>query len=343
MSEYNISKIYENDKRSLKLIDDLLAKEEIRRDKNLDYTCAMFDDDMNIIATGSCFKNTLRCLAVDNSHQGEGLMNQIVTHLVDYEFSRGLNHLFLYTKNKSMKFFKDLAFYEIINIENQIVFMENKRTGFSDYLDNLKKDMREGKEIASLMRQGRTRRRPAVYSRQVRPRFKDPMVMISQRPASVEDRAVPGHWEGDLIIGAKGRSAVGTLVERSTRYTLLLYLPNGHSAAEVQDAVIAKLAGLPDSLRLSLTWDQGSELAQHRKIASRLGLEVYFCDPHSPWQRGTNENTNGLLRQYLPKGTDLSVWSEGELDVIAGELNDRPRKTLDWDTPRERFGVLLAA
>ena len=199
------------------------------------------------------------------------------------------------------------------------------------------------KEIASLMRQGRTRRRPAVYSRQVRPRFKDPMVMISQRPASVEDRAVPGHWEGDLIIGAKGRCAVGTLVERSTRYTLLLYLPNGHSAAEVQDAVIAKLAGLPDSLRLSLTWDQGSELAQHRKIASRLGLEVYFCDPHSPWQRGTNENTNGLLRQYLPKGTDLSVWSEGELDVIAGELNDRPRKTLDWDTPRECFGVLLAA
>lgn len=151
MSEYNISKIYENDKRSLKLIDDLLAKEEIRRDKNLDYTCAMFDDDMNIIATGSCFKNTLRCLAVDNSHQGEGLMNQIVTHLVDYEFSRGLNHLFLYTKNKSMKFFKDLGFYEIINIENQIVFMENKRTGFSDYLNNLKKDMREGKNIASLI------------------------------------------------------------------------------------------------------------------------------------------------------------------------------------------------
>jgi len=151
MSEYNISKIYENDKRSFKLIDNLLAKEEIRRDKNLDYTCAMFDDDMNIIATGSCFKNTLRCLAVDNSHQGEGLMNQIVTHLVDYEFSRGLSHLFLYTKNKSMKFFKDLGFYEIINIENQIVFMENKRTGFSDYLDNLKKDMREGKEIASLI------------------------------------------------------------------------------------------------------------------------------------------------------------------------------------------------
>ena len=134
-----ISKIYPNDKRSLRLIDELLAKEEIRKDKNLDYTCAMFDDNMNIIATGSCFKNTLRCLAVDNSHQGEGLMNQIVTHLIDYEFSRGLTHLFLYTKNKSMKFFRDLGFFEIVNIENQIVFMENKRTGFSDYLDNLKK------------------------------------------------------------------------------------------------------------------------------------------------------------------------------------------------------------
>ena len=133
------------------------------------------------------------------------------------------------------------------------------------------------KEIASLMRQGRTRRRPAVYSRQVRPRFKDPMVMISQRPASVEDRAVPGHWEGDLIIGAKGRSAVGTLVERSTRYTLLLYLPNGHSAAEVQDAVIAKLAGLPDSLRLSLTWDQGSEFGSASvRLLRGWGLRCIF-------------------------------------------------------------------
>ena len=146
-----ISKIYPNDKRSLKLIDELLSKEQIRKDSNLDYTCAMFDDDMNIIATGSCFKNTLRCLAVDNSHQGEGFMNQIVTHLVDYEFSRGLTHLFLYTKNKSMKFFKDLGFFEIVNIENQIVFMENKRTGFSDYLDNLKKDLKPGKNIASLI------------------------------------------------------------------------------------------------------------------------------------------------------------------------------------------------
>ena len=199
------------------------------------------------------------------------------------------------------------------------------------------------KEIASLMRQGRARRRPAAYSRGVRPRFKDPMVMISERPASVEDRAVPGHWEGDLIIGAKGQSAVGTLVERSTRYTMLLHLPNGHTAAEVQDAIIDKLAGLPHSLRLSLTWDQGSELAQHRKIASQLGLDVYFCDPHSPWQRGTNENTNGLLRQYMPKGTDLSPLTEADLDAIADQLNERPRKTLNWDTPKQRLELLLRA
>ena len=199
------------------------------------------------------------------------------------------------------------------------------------------------KEIASLMRQGRARRRPAVYARGVRPRFKDPVVMISERPASVEDRALPGHWEGDLIIGAKGQSAVGTLVERSTRYTMLLHLPNGHTAAEVQEAIIDKLAGLPHSLRLSLTWDQGSELAQHRKIASQLGLDVYFCDPHSPWQRGTNENTNGLLRQYMPKGTDLSPLTEADLDAIADELNERPRKTLNWHTPKQRLELLLRA
>ena len=159
----------------------------------------------------------------------------------------------------------------------------------------------------------------------------------------VEDRALPGHWEGDLIIGAKGQSAVGTLVERSTRYTLLLYLPNGHTATEVQDAIIDKLAHVPHSLRLSLTWDQGSELAQHRKIASELGLDVYFCDPHSPWQRGTNENTNGLLRQYMPKGTDLSLLTEADLDAIADQLNDRPRKTLNWDTPKQRLELLLRA
>ena len=148
--------------------------------------------------------------------------------------------------------------------------------------------------------------------------------MISERPSSVEDRAPPGHWEGDLIIGAKGQSAVGTLVERSTRYTLLLYLPNGHTATEVQDAIIDKLADVPHSLRLSLTWDQGSELAQHRKIASELGLEVYCCDPHSPWRRGTNENTNGLLRQYMPKGTVLSLLTGADPGAIADQRGDRP-------------------
>ena len=167
--------------------------------------------------------------------------------------------------------------------------------------------------------------------------------MISERPASVEDRAPPGHWEGDLIIGATGQSAVGTLVERSTRYTLLLYLPNGHTAVEVQDAIIDKLADVPHSLRLSLTWDQGSELAQHRKIASELGLDVYFCDPHSPWRRGTNENTNGLLRQYMPKGTDLSLLTEADPGAIADQRGDRPRKTLNWDTPKQRLELLLRA
>ena len=149
-------------------------------------------------------------------------------------------------------------------------------------------------------------------------------MLISARPASVEDRAPPGHWEGDLIIGATGQSAVGTLVERSTRYTLLLYLPNGHTAVEGQDAIIDKLADLPHSLRLSLTWDQGSELAQHRKIASQLGLEVYCCDPHSPWRRGTNENTNGLLRQYMPKGAVLSLLTGADPGAIADQRGDRP-------------------
>nr|WP_241633982.1 [citrate (pro-3S)-lyase] ligase [Fusobacterium gastrosuis] len=151
MSEYTISKIYQNDKRNLKLIDELLLQEGIKKDANLDYTCAMFDSDMNVIATGSCFGNTLRCLAVSNKHQGEGLMNQIVSHLVEYQFSKGITHLFLYTKNVSAKFFKDLGFFEIVNIENQVVFMENKRTGFNDYLENLAKNNRVGEKKAALV------------------------------------------------------------------------------------------------------------------------------------------------------------------------------------------------
>lgn len=148
---------------------------------------------------------------------------------------------------------------------------------------------------------------------------------VDQRPARQCGRpGAPGHWEGDLIIGATGQSAVGTFVERSTRYTLLLYLPNGHTAVEGQDAIIDKLADVPHSLRLSLTWDQGSELAQHCKIASELGLEVYCCDPHSPWRRGTNENTNGLLRQYMPKGAVLSLLTGADPGAIADQRGDRP-------------------
>jgi len=198
------------------------------------------------------------------------------------------------------------------------------------------------RELVKHLRTGRSMRKPHRRSEERRGRIPG-MVNIAQRPAEIADRAVPGHWEGDLILGSlESGSAVGTLVERATRYVLLLHLPGGHTAEIVQEAMVAKMATLPEQLRLSLTWDQGAEMANHVQIADATGLSIYFCDPHSPWQRGTNENTNGLLRQYLPKGKDLTFYGPALLDNIAAELNGRPRKTLNWRTPAEALGALLS-
>jgi IS30 family transposase len=169
------------------------------------------------------------------------------------------------------------------------------------------------------------------------------MVSIRERPAEVEDRAVPGHWEGDLIMGSvASNSAIGSLVERTTRYVLLLHLPQGHGADAVAEAMVTAMSRLPDTLRRTLTWDQGWEMANHARIAAAADLDIYFCDPHSPWQRGSNENTNGLLRQYFPKGTDLGVYQADYLDHVARKLNTRPRKTLHWRTPAEKLDELLS-
>lgn len=198
------------------------------------------------------------------------------------------------------------------------------------------------RELHTCLRTGRALRKPQRRPAQRRGRIQD-MVNISERPPEVEDRAVPGNWEGDLILGSTASgSAIGTLVERTTRFVMLLHLPNDHGAVALQDAIVTKMAQLPVMLRKTLTWDQGREMANHIAIAKATELDIYFCDPHKPWQRGTNENTNGLLRQYFAKGTNLSVFPADYLDYVAAKLNNRPRKTLDWKTPAEALDELLS-
>ncbi|MBE1573938.1 IS30 family transposase [Amycolatopsis roodepoortensis] len=197
------------------------------------------------------------------------------------------------------------------------------------------------RELTACLRTGRALRRPRKQAQARRSRIPD-LVEISERPAEAEDRAVPGHWEGDLITGAGNKSAIGTLVERSTRFVILLHLPHGHDAIQVRDAMIDAIQTLPHQLRRSLTWDRGNEMARHADITLATDLAIYFCDPHSPWQRGTNENTNGLLRQYFPKGTNLHQHTAEHLTAVAARLNSRPRKTLDWHTPLEKLTTLLS-
>jgi len=197
------------------------------------------------------------------------------------------------------------------------------------------------REIARALRTGRTMRKPQRQSNKRKSRFSDPMVMISDRPAEVSDRAVPGHWEGDLIIGKQHHCAIGTLVERTTRFVLLVHLPHSYDASSVRNGLMKTIATLPGELRKSLTWDQGSEMGEHRKFSLDTNTQIYFCNPGSPWQRGSNENTNGLLRQYFPKGTHMHQYSEEDLARVANELNIRPRKTLGWKTPAECFDTLI--
>jgi IS30 family transposase len=211
------------------------------------------------------------------------------------------------------------------------------------------------RELTACLRTGRALRVPRARAQHGK-NFVTDEIMISQRPAEAEDRAVPGHWEGDLILGL-GHSAIGTLLERSSRFTMLLHLPpaeerqprvkngppvSGHDAEAVRDAIAQAILSLPEQLRRSLTWDQGAEMAQHPQLRVDTGLQVYFCDPQSPWQRGTNENINGLLRQYFPRGTDLSRHSAEDLAAVATALNGRPRKTLGWRTPAEVLTGYLA-
>lgn len=214
------------------------------------------------------------------------------------------------------------------------------------------------RELSMCLRSGHPLRVPRARSRSRGKQFVTPEVMISRRPAHIDQRKVSGHWEGDLILGLE-KSAIGTLVERKTRFTMLLHLPRmkeqgvprkkngpalaGHGADAVRQAISASMVDLPSQLRRSLTWDQGAEMSQHARLRAETGLRIYFCEPRSPWQRGTNENTNGLLRQYFPKGTDFSRYGVDELQAVATELNNRPRKALGWRTPAEAFNACLSS
>jgi transposase, IS30 family len=201
------------------------------------------------------------------------------------------------------------------------------------------------KDLAGHLRTGRAMRKPRAQARERTKAGTGPLrnvISISQRPPCVEDRAVPGHWEGDLIMGSLNASAIGTLVERATGFLGLLHLPGDHTALSMQTAICDYMATLPEVLRQTLTWDRGTEMTNHVKIAQATGLDIYFADPASPWQRGSNENTNGLLRQYFPKGTDLSLWGPGYLQQVALEMNNRPRKRLNWRTPAEALDQLLS-
>jgi IS30 family transposase len=198
------------------------------------------------------------------------------------------------------------------------------------------------RELTTHLRTQRERRKPQARSRNAERRGKlVETISISQRPAEVEDRAVPGHWEGDLIVGRDNGSAIGTLVERSTRFVLLIHLPGRRTAQEFHDAIVPTINTLPAALKRSLTWDNGKEMAMHRQISMATDMQIYFADPHSPWQRGSNENTNGLLRQYFPKGISLRHFDPEHLATVARQLNGRPRKTLDWHTPAEALNKML--
>ena len=196
------------------------------------------------------------------------------------------------------------------------------------------------RDLTRYLRTGRAVRRPSRKVGQRKNRIPN-MINIAERPAEAYDRAVPGHWEGDLIIGRKNLSAIGTLVERTTNYTMLLHLPDGYTPELVRDALAAKIKTLPEVLRASLTWDQGPEMGKWKQVSVDADIDIFFCDPHAPWQRATNENTNGLLRQYFPKSSDLSAHSADDLDWVAAELNDRPRKRLGFKKPIEQIGPLL--